>query len=215
MAPVVSAKFTSDQSVTLFMVRARWRWRWRWGGACGLVGGGGGAVALATARSPPLLLRATPPHLLLLVVPQGTNNENAGTKTELKFFDSTGALQLQVTGTGLFVEKRVLADGQGQTLALMSKNPISMAKWAIKDVEGNQLAKTSTVAGARGGGGGGGARARCGGPSPTLPALTLPPGVLARACLAKYGLEVRVPSRGSKVAYMVAPDSSDMSRVVM
>ena len=166
MAPVVSAKFTSDQSVTLFMVRARWRWRWRWGGACGLVGGGGGAVALATARSPPLLLRATPPHLLLLVVPQGTNNENAGTKTELKFFDSTGALQLQVTGTGLFVEKRVLADGQGQTLALMSKNPISMAKWAIKDVEGNQLAKTSTVAGARGGGGGGGLERAAAAPRP-------------------------------------------------
>lgn len=48
---------------------------------------------------------------------------------------------------GLLVDRKTLYDGQGRTLLLCKKTPLSLAKWTIRGPGGEVLAKTRTVPG--------------------------------------------------------------------
>ncbi|KAL4421984.1 hypothetical protein ABPG77_011007 [Micractinium sp. CCAP 211/92] len=95
--------------------------------------------------------------------------------SESLFYSSEGVLVFRLENNpGLLVDRKTLYDGQGRTLLLCKKTPLSLAKWTIRGPGGEVLAKTRTVPG-----------------------------------LAKYGVEVFVPSTGSsQPTFLITPDMS-------
>ncbi|KAL4431105.1 hypothetical protein ABPG75_006361 [Micractinium tetrahymenae] len=133
-----------------------------------------------------------------------TNNPAAfGSTNESLFYSADGALVFRLENkTGLLVDRKTLYDGQGNVLLRCKKTPLSLAKWTIRGPGEEVLAKSRTVPGQWGALGAWVFRS-WGGIQRMAGALRHVHG------LAKYGVEVIVPSRSSsQPTFLITPDMS-------